>query len=142
MIDGGLWAEISAHMGHPVDWQRIETGGVGRGIPDLNGCLAGTEIWIELKATNGWAVVVRPEQIGWAERRMRAGGRVFLMTRRRHGGGPLRGPAVDELWIHRGEDTRHVAKEGLRCGRPPLLTTTGGPSQWDWSLARRILFGS
>lgn len=140
MIDGGLWGVISERMRH-VHFQRIETGGTGRGIPDVNGCLGGVEVWLELKATDAWSVGIRPEQIGWAERRLRAGGRVFLATRRRTEGGPRKGAAVDELWIHRGQDIRHVSDLGLRGGPPPLLVSGGGPSVWPWPTVEKLLFG-
>ena len=130
-IDGGLWAEISSHLRH-WHWQRIETGGTGRGIPDANGCSESCEVWLELKATEGWKPVIRPEQIGWAERRTRAGGRVFLLTRRRCSAGPRRRSA-DELWVHRGADVRHVSDGGLRSVSP-ILMCDGGPSSWNWDL--------
>ena len=139
MIDGGLWKCISDHLKSP-DWQRIESGGTGGGIPDLNGCLEKVEMWAELKATHEWAVKIRPEQVGWAERRIRHGGRVLLMTRRSRDGGPVKGPAVDELWIHRGSDMRKVSMLGLQKGPPPIIKCSGGPSAWLWPVIEDILF--
>jgi len=139
MIDGGLRQILQQNMRN-VHFQSIETGGTGRGIPDLNGCLNGVESWIELKSTDAWNVVIRPEQVGWAEKRIRHGGRVFLATRRRHDGGPRKGPAVDELWIHRGSDIRHVSRLGLQEGPPPLIKSGGGPSRWLWPVIEEILF--
>ena len=138
-IDGGLWAEISKHT-TGVDWCRIESGLTGGGIPDLNGCRDGVEVWMELKQTSAWSVRIRPDQVGWAERRIRRGGRVFLLTRRHHDGGPRLGPAVDELWVHRGVDMRGVLRDGMREGPPPLMVCSGGPSSWDWDRVLRTLF--
>lgn len=60
-----------------VHWQPIESGGVARGIPDLNGCWNGKEIWIELKQG-------RPRlsafQKNWIRRRASAGGIVWVLT--------------------------------------------------------------
>ena len=140
MIDGGLWSEIDRHVVGP-HWQRIETGGTGRGIPDLNGCLAGVEVWMELKTTTAWNVVVRPEQVGWAERRGRSGGRVFLVTRRRSEAGPKKGSACDELFIHHWRDIRNVVTHGLGY-EPlvPLLWCDGGPAKWDWREFEKVVF--
>ena len=138
-LDGGLWAEIRGHTSG-IDWMRVENGQMMLGVPDVNGCRGGVEVWLELKATDAWAVVVRPEQCGWAERRMRSGGRVFLLTRRSHDGGPRKGPAVDELWVHHGLHIRSVLRHGLQLSPPPLLLSEGGPSQWDWRSLTEILF--
>jgi Holliday junction resolvase len=141
MIDDGLWTEIREHTrGMSIDWMRVENGLTMLGVPDLNGCRGGVETWVELKATSAWSVRIRPEQVGWAERRMRSGGRVFLATRRHHSGGPRKGEAVDELWLHHGRDTRHVMKMGLDACPPPLLRSSGGPGRWSWSQLVEILF--
>lgn len=140
MIDGDLWKEVRKGIPHPVHWTRIETGDVSEGVPDVNGCLNGVECWVELKATDAWAVSIRPMQIGWTERRIRSGGRVYMLTRRRHSGGPRKGPAIDELWIHHGRDMRHVLDLGLQRGPPPALQFGGGPACWDWDAVRRLLF--
>jgi hypothetical protein len=139
MIDGGLWGVLREHWPH-VDKQRVETGGTGLGIPDVNACLAGVEVWLELKGTEAWAVAIRPEQVAWAERRTRAGGRVLLLTRRRCAAGPRR-VACDELWIHRATDIRHVSALGLRGGPPPLHRSDGGPSNWLWPVIEEVVFG-
>src|SRR5215213_7651185 len=98
MSDGGLGKLIPDHLPQ-VHFQRIETGGTGRGVPDLNGCWGGTEFWIENKHTAGWCVPrdkMRAEQVGWLERRARAGGRVFLAVRQT-------GRRRDDLWLLRHE---------------------------------------
>lgn len=141
MIDGGL-RQIFQQKIPRAHWQSIETGGTGRGIPDLNGCMDGVETWLELKGCSGWAVGIRPEQTAWIERRARAGGRVFLATRRRALAGPRRGAAVDELWIHRAQDVRHVCTLGLREGPTPLYRGEGGPSSWLWPFVEELLFPS
>ena len=116
--------------------QSVETGGTGQGIPDTNFCCRGVEGWIEYKATDGHAVTLRPEQIGWIERRVRCGGRVFIAVRRRHEGGARRGLPVDELHLIPGYAARQARLGGLRD--PEVLSARlglwqGGPSKWCWA---------
>ena len=63
-------------------WQRIENS-VGVGCPDVNVCLKGKEVWIELKEgrvnkQGRVCIKVRPAQRAWVMRRLRSGGNVFL----------------------------------------------------------------
>lgn len=119
-------------------WQAIELGVLGSGVPDDNYCLDGTEGWLEYKATETYAVGLEPEQVGWIDRRMRAGGRVFVVTRRAHDGGPQKGPPCDELWVHEGWDAKVLRRLGLMAA-PPILMMEGGPSRWDWGRVRATL---
>jgi hypothetical protein len=134
-IDGGLRKLFQEHLKTP-HWQAIETGGTGRGIPDLNGCLAGAEFWIELKCTHGWVVsTVQSEQVGWVERRERAGGRVFAAVRQM-------GRDRDVLWLLRPGALRAL-KDKTRLDELPgaLLVGRweGGPAHWDWNEVGRSL---
>jgi len=135
-IDGGLWPVVKSHL---VGWdfQRIETGLTGLGVPDVNGCKLGHDVWIELKATDGWKPFIRPEQIAWAERRARHGGKVFLFVRR-HCVAGVRRESADELWIYRADRIRMVATDGLKTN-PPVLFYTGGSSKWDWGAVNELL---
>jgi len=132
--DGGLsHLFINKIPGH---WQSVETWSTGRGVPDLNGCTDGVEFWVELKGTATNRVDLWPEQIGWLERRSRAGGRCFVAVRFRCLPGPRR-VAQDTLFLFRGADARWLLKEGLR-GPQPL----GQWSQpWDWDAVRALLVG-
>lgn len=121
-----------------LHWQAIELGVVGRGVPDSNYCGDGIEGWVEFKATGTFAVGLRPEQVGWILRRCRSGGRVFVITRRQHDGGPLLGGETDELWVHEGWDAADLKAHGLQVA-PPVLRQEGGPSRWDWGLVRGVL---
>ena len=125
----------------------------GRGIPDSNGCYMGREFWIEFKRTGGWAVSLRPEQIGWLTRRARAGGGVYIAVRRLNQsptgdhtavegviGGNTKGrpkkACADELWLLAGGAAKEVRAGGLRAIPPTSLLGVwyGGPSSWDWNL--------
>lgn len=143
--DDGLPHLFQQHL-PLVDWLRLEVSTSARGVPDLNGCQrpqlssgSGTEVWIECKATETMAVPLRPEQVGWIARRLRFGGRVFVAIRRRHGGGPRRGPAVDWLYLYWGAVAKDLLVGGLGAERPALLLK-GGPSAWDWTSVEDVLF--
>lgn len=133
MADGELHKFFLRNLVY-VHWQRIETGSTGRGIPDMNGCAAGQEIWIENKKADHWAVEIRPEQVGWIERRVRAGGRVFIAVRR----------ARTELWLLAPSAARVLAtpRKGLRDLSPNqvLGRWEGGPALWDWRAVQGLLF--
>lgn len=127
--DGGLRSIIHSHLKSYGDFQAIETGLISGGVPDINYCIQGSEGWIECKRTSGWAISnMQPNQIAWAERRSRNGGRVFCAVRRFN-------PAADELYL-----LRHSAMRLLLLKTPLnrlpaaeiLHLSTGGPARWDW----------
>lgn len=132
--DGGLRDLFRTRLVDGFDWQSIESAVTGGGIPDLNAKpRASPEFWLELKQTKEWAVTYEVDQVGWALRRIRYGGRVFCAVRRRCTAGKRR-VAADELWLLRGSFAKEVKRGGLR-GCPPaavLGVWPGGPSAWDW----------
>jgi len=130
MIDGGLGKLLQEHL-RDVHWQRIETGGTGRGTPDINGCWRGIEIWIELKQATHWQVEIQPEQVAWIERRARAGGRVFVMVRQKR----------TILWLLRPTAARCLIR-GTRLDMIPdaIYRGEGGPSAWQWQRLREAMF--
>lgn len=71
---------------HPTaHWQRVENT-VGTGIPDVNACKDGVEIWVELKEgvklmSGVVRLRIRKDQNAWLSRRHRAGGLVYLGIR-------------------------------------------------------------
>lgn len=147
MIDGGLRALFRQHL-PAYHWVSIETGGTGRGIPDSEYCVGGMTAWVEYKVTDGWAVTLRPEQVAWMLRRSRAGGRVWVVVRRKAAAGPRRGGAVDELWILRGMFADEIREQGLPKIQLLEIGTdidaefpqhhyvvrawAGGPARWSW----------
>lgn len=67
-----------------ADICRIETTTMG-GMPDLNVCCRGIEVWIELKCFVGGRVLLRPQQNAWLHRRAWSGGRCYVVARHESG---------------------------------------------------------
>src|SRR5262245_59893079 len=135
MIDGGLSGHFQKNLPH-WDWQRVENSAVGRGVPDLNGCCNGIEVWIENKVTAGWKADVRPEQYAWASRRVRHGGRVFFAVRRLCKAGPRRA-AADELYLFAAEQGRDLITLPVNQVQP-LGYWPGRPDSCDWKTIESI----
>ena len=57
-----------------VHWQRVETGAISTGVPDVNGCWQGSEFWVELKIGVIQSVKLSPQQCAWHMRRASSGG--------------------------------------------------------------------
>jgi len=109
----------------------IETGGSISGVPDTNWCKKGTEVWIENKAADHWRVTIRPMQIGWCERRLHHGGRVFCAVRR----------AQNELWLFHASKMRDLEDSRIDLV-PNLGYWNGGAAKWDWAAIEQILLAS
>lgn len=122
-----------------VDWQPIETGVIAGGVPDTNACHDGVEWWIEYKATGSGRVVLRPLQVAWINRRVRAGGRVWVAVRYMHAGGVRRGAPVDTLALVHGAHVVALAAGGLRT--VPRVQWHGGPAGWHWAGVLACLLG-
>lgn len=140
--DGGLRAQIHKHMKEFGDWQAIETGLISGGVPDTNFCLHGVEGWIECKRTNGWTISnMQGNQVGWAERRARNGGRVFVAVRRMAEQGP-RTAQADEFWLLDHRAMRPLLLKARLDNLQPSLVLGrwfGGPNGWDWQAIARLL---
>jgi hypothetical protein len=127
MADGELRKIFRKHL-HGFDLLAVETGGTSSGVPDHNYCKDGIEGWCEMKSADHWRCTIRPMQIGWVERRLAHGGRVFCAVRR----------AGTELWLYHGSMMRRLASERLDAV-PVLLQGHGGAAQWDWVVIERVL---
>lgn len=138
-IDGGLRALFHKHLPE-FDWAAIETGPTTPGVPDTNAAGQGVEFWIEMKRTASHRVQFRPFQVPWINRRVRAGGRVWVAIRRLHEGGVRRGPPVDELWLISGRYIIELDAHGIR-GVLRTYHWVGGPSKWGWAEVQEILAG-
>lgn len=135
MRDGNLRSLFRKHV--PGHWQSIETGGVGRGVPDSNYCISGKEGWVEFKSCCANRVGLRAEQVAWIHRRSREGGTVWIAVRQSHSGGPRKGSACDKLYIVRGVDVVTLHQQGLPSTRS--YCWEGGPQGWDWGTIRKLL---
>lgn len=71
-----VWFKGKIPNGH---LQRVENS-IERGTPDVNACVDGSHVWIELKVEEGGMIKIRKEQGVWAFRRKRAGGRVVCIA--------------------------------------------------------------
>jgi hypothetical protein len=132
--DGGLRKLFRKYLPH-VHWTTIESRYTQAGIPDLNGCYSGIEIWLECKQTAGWKVNLRPMQVAWISRRISCGGRCFIAVRRKN-------KKCDELWILDG-----MFAQALRETSLPKTTKAGwwggrwhgGPAKWPWQQVAKAL---
>tara|TARA_A100001515_G_scaffold71781_2_gene57173 strand:+ start:1069 stop:1452 length:384 start_codon:yes stop_codon:yes gene_type:complete len=77
-----LWKQLRDSTQGKIHWQRIESGITASGIPDLNGCSQGKEVWIELKVVKGNQIGLRPMQKAWLYRRAEAGGNCFVLAKK------------------------------------------------------------
>lgn len=141
-IDGGLRPLFRRNL-PDMDWQSIEVGSIGSGVPDSNYCCDGVEGWVEFKKTTGWVVELRKEQAAWIDRRCRHGGRVCIAVRQRGG-------SRDNLWLLSGRLALLWRAVGLprhwplcpSIERDGVLTVqNGGPARWDWTAIRTALVG-
>lgn len=132
MIDAGLRTLFHHHL-RSYHWIAVETALTGAGVPDSNYCCSGIEGWVEYKATKGWGVSMRVEQVGWILRRCRAGGRVFIAVRQTG--------IRDDLWLIKGAFVVEARDNGLKELPPGALVYrgAGGPKGWDWNSVSRGL---
>lgn len=77
-----FWGQIREGMMTSVDWLRLENL-VTAGPPDVNGCLDGREVWIELKIMTNGRVTLRHSQYLWFYNRVfkAKATNVFLVAR-------------------------------------------------------------
>ena len=69
----------------PGHWQNLEALN-SPGLPDVNVCYRGVEVWLELKGEKVW---LRRHQYAWGMRRAKVGGRCFILGH----------PLEDSIWI-------------------------------------------
>lgn len=71
---------------YPTDHiQAIESEATGAGIPDLNLCKGGKEIWVELKSGPLTKSSIKPGQFIWHIKRNQAGGTTWIVQRANSG---------------------------------------------------------
>ena len=117
-----LFALLKKHL-KKVHFTRIESY-TENGIPDVNACLNGKEIWIELKANPSKDLGLSKWQRVWIAKRIKAGGTVFIMNR----------PQKElTLKIYSGS----LVLEPRTSGYEPLIAVK---EPIDWELVQRMLF--
>ena len=85
-----------------VHWQRIETGALQQGVPDVNACYGGREFWLELKCTSNDRVSLSPFQCSWHMRRATVGGASWILV-----------SSPKALTLQRGADALRLMEEGV-----------------------------
>ena len=127
--DGGLRAIFRKNL-KGMQLTPIETGSVAGGVPDSSFAGDGVEGFIEFKRTSANAVKVRPLQVGWIERRLRMGGRVFVAVVQKK----------TTLVLLEGRAIRPLKLGGLEAAKDCVLGRwEGGEANWDWREVRRLL---
>ena len=112
-----LWTLVRQHLPKDAHVQRIETGLTGKGVPDLNYCLHGKEIWVELKSIEGNKSQLSPFQIAWLHKRTKAGGNCFVLIRKNK-----------EIKLYQPENLTELQK--LSWKDDPIITLTV-PYDWE-----------
>lgn len=122
MTESKFWQTLKKSL--PGHWQRIETM-TGGGVPDVNGCVQGQEIWLELKILVGktyprWqsSQGVTPLQHAWLTNRARVGGLGFVV-----------GYWVDRkmVLVWRGDDPKVLEKDPLGTVYATMKMPLDGP---------------
>ena len=124
MKEYSLWQNLKRNLKKPL-WQRIETGGTGRGIADVFGVLEGHCCWVELKIARGNKVALSPEQVGWLIKFSRAGVKTFILV----------GTDKKTMYLFLGEVAREALDLGLK--HEPRLKLK---LPYDWDLLQQTLF--
>lgn len=81
--ESDLWLQLKDRIGLHGHFCRVESHEVSNGIPDVDYCLRGTESHIELKFHNQLKLpkdFIRPSQVRWFRKRIKAGGRPWLLA--------------------------------------------------------------
>jgi len=133
-LESTFWKLLRSHLPKGTHHQRIETGSVGTGIPDVNVCLEGIESWWELKVVKGKRVELSPEQSAWAFRRWRSGGRTFIVARDKYD--KVRKGRADKIYIWRGSAGPAIIEHGIEA---PDAITFDAP--FDWGAIMALLTG-
>ncbi len=128
--DGGLWKVVKRQM-PGIHWQRIETQMTAAGVPDVNGCYQGREVWIELKHVPAGLLIrsLSAFQCGWMLKRAKYGGNVWLLVRYTKTG--------DQCWLYHAGQIKAVKEGGMRVD-PHMKFDTNDPE--GWAALRCILF--
>ena len=113
-----------------VHWQRIETGALQQGVPDVNGCYGGHEFWLELKCTTSDRVSLSPFQVSWHMRRAASGGRSWILVGH---------SSHNAITLHRGGDALRLMEDGVSS---TIAFSYSAPIDWPQFLSDVCLIDS
>ena len=102
-----------------VHWQRIEVGSLGTGVPDVNACWQGKEVWIELKLGSLQSINLSPQQCAWHMRRANAGGVSWILSYDH---------SKRELWLIPGIESINLRERTLSSS--DLIHHQSSPFDW------------
>jgi len=131
--ESSFWGLVKSHLPPDIDYQRIETGGTGLGIPDVNICDAGRECWVETKIVDGNRVKLSPEQVAWHWRRTRVGGKTWILARKKQE--RANGTTIDDIYLWPGHRAPQVKEKGIHAEGGIVWSY---PFQWN-EIIRTIL---
>ena len=121
MTEKAFWQQIKRALPY-VHWQRIETG-TGQGVPDVNGCIGGDEFWLELKIAQGNKVKITPGQIAWLMQRIDAGGKAWIIVKKK-----------EQIFIYNGYQGSFLLDSGLKLQAEAVMN-----KPFDWEDFLRII---
>ena len=121
MTEKAFWQQIKRSLPY-VHWQRIETG-TGQGVPDVNGCIGGDEFWLELKIAQGNKVKITPGQIAWLMQRIDAGGKAWIIVKKK-----------EQIFIYNGYQGSFLLDSGLKLQAEAVMN-----KPFDWEDFLRII---
>lgn len=82
MSEQNFWEEMSSNLGHRGHFSRVESHSTSAGIPDIDFCMSDVESHIELKyGDEKKAPSIRPSQVKWFARRVKAGGHPIIIAK-------------------------------------------------------------
>lgn len=135
--EASLWKlfrdKLFDYRNDSIHYCRIETATL-RGLPDVNICANGKELWVELKIATGNKVNVSPEQEVFHTKRAMAGGITYFLVRKDTSKEHI-------LYLFKGCDAMRLATEGLLGPDPVYMQSVSGSSpKFDWNKLFEVMF--
>lgn len=134
-----MWAKIrNGTKPSKVHWTRIESR-AGPGVPDVNGCYKGLEVWLELKLSRGNRVLLSEFQTNWIDRRIAAGGVAWIIVLPIVQRPPEYFPSGSKppILLYFGDQARGVMEQGIAL-RPRAMLC----APYDWDAFVRTVFSA
>lgn len=142
MKESYLWSTLKEKLNleqHGIHWSRIENV-AGTGIPDVEGCCRGKQVWVELKMFHGKQLSIRTSQVAWQMKRIKAGGRVFFIARRGDELLVYTSRAILEYVTAPGNAKLGPDQKSLLFSPPDALALLKLSKPFDWTQVKEVLF--